>query len=519
MEYMELSVTYLLNEREQKALEELLPYWQEYRDKDGSRPFQDWTIKELFQNVMTVGGKYVKSKQIKEFQFRQHMIDASELIGDGEFLLAGERQEIHDKLQKMTLEEKVNFLEEYEDMKSKDPLEKTISPMDVRLHEILSKERCGKIWTDIRMNGLESNHALVNAIGRLDALTGKENSLRDVKLLAYSEPFGAVKEAAEKIMDEVQMQEIRNQMVEQEIQNQMFEKSKHMSGKEKEVNVMISDYIKKLIEERPADDSFKYKLLDRMKQDCGYYLGYGNRQKQCLWSLDEIKHIENMKALYNSFPEDGKPEWLTMEDIEKFEKEMCTGVSSEKSIYSIRMWNETRYFVNISELDAEMLYKAYAECESPFMEMAKYGKEIEMGDFAYIQQGGRSGEELAFSVEFNVDLDEITIGDGEGFETMPLSGTMEKIRGAIITGKIQERQQIRQDIRANGFKATTTLVVKIELLDALNGKHNTLQDIKEMAKNPDVSIEVQEAVNGIIDELQRQELKMQAPEPPVEPAM
>lgn len=85
---------------------------------------------------------------------------------------------------------------------------------------------------------------------------------------------------------------------------------------------MVSDYIKNLIKERPATDSFKYMLLSRMQSDCNFYLGNGNRNAKYLWAEDEQDHIANMKALWNSFPEDGKPEWLSMEDIERFEKEM-----------------------------------------------------------------------------------------------------------------------------------------------------------------------------------------------------
>lgn len=84
----------------------------------------------------------------------------------------------------------------------------------------------------------------------------------------------------------------------------------------------MSEYIKILIAERPATDSFKYMLLDRMKQDCNYYLGNGNRLKKYLWANDEKEHIENMKALWNSFPDEEKPEWLTMKQIETYEKEM-----------------------------------------------------------------------------------------------------------------------------------------------------------------------------------------------------
>ncbi len=84
----------------------------------------------------------------------------------------------------------------------------------------------------------------------------------------------------------------------------------------------MTNYIENLIEERPATDSRKYMLLDRMKMDCNYYLGNGNRLKKYLWSGDEKEHIENMKALWNSFPEDGKPERLTMEQIENYEKQI-----------------------------------------------------------------------------------------------------------------------------------------------------------------------------------------------------
>lgn len=70
------------------------------------------------------------------------------------------------------------------------------------------------------------------------------------------------------------------------------------------------------------DEEFRYQLLDRLKSDCLYYLGYGNRKSKHLWSLDEKEHIEKMKALYNSFDDDKKPEWLTYDQILDFEKRM-----------------------------------------------------------------------------------------------------------------------------------------------------------------------------------------------------
>ena len=63
----------------------------------------------------------------------------------------------------------------------------------------------------------------------------------------------------------------------------------------------------------------KYRLLDRMIQDCDYYLN-GNKHPKHLWSGSVEQHIKDMKTLYNSLEE--KPEWLSMEDIENYEKQM-----------------------------------------------------------------------------------------------------------------------------------------------------------------------------------------------------
>lgn len=71
------------------------------------------------------------------------------------------------------------------------------------------------------------------------------------------------------------------------------------------------------------DKAFRYRMLDRLGRDCTYYLGNGNRLKKHLWAGDEKAQICAMKALYNSFPDDKKPEWLTLADIERFESKMA----------------------------------------------------------------------------------------------------------------------------------------------------------------------------------------------------
>lgn len=67
---------------------------------------------------------------------------------------------------------------------------------------------------------------------------------------------------------------------------------------------------------------FKYRMLFRLKSDCEYYLGFGNRSKNRLYYKDEQEHIDEMKKLYNSFPKDQQPVWLTYEKILSYEKAM-----------------------------------------------------------------------------------------------------------------------------------------------------------------------------------------------------
>ena len=68
---------------------------------------------------------------------------------------------------------------------------------------------------------------------------------------------------------------------------------------------------------------FRYMMLDRLRQDCQYYLGYGGRNPNSLWAGNEKDQIENMKTLWNTFPKEDTPEWLTWDDILEFQWTMC----------------------------------------------------------------------------------------------------------------------------------------------------------------------------------------------------
>ena len=69
------------------------------------------------------------------------------------------------------------------------------------------------------------------------------------------------------------------------------------------------------------DMVFRYQLLGRLQADCEYYLNYGNRNTGRLWAGSVNLQIKLMVELYNSFDE--KPEWLTMDEIVAYGKEMA----------------------------------------------------------------------------------------------------------------------------------------------------------------------------------------------------
>lgn len=73
-EYKTFTVNYELDEREQQALEELLPYWQQYTNDKNERPFKDWTVANVFQIVMETGCKHIIARNLQDEQFRQGLI-------------------------------------------------------------------------------------------------------------------------------------------------------------------------------------------------------------------------------------------------------------------------------------------------------------------------------------------------------------------------------------------------------------------------------------------------------------
>lgn len=79
-----MTAEFMLDEREVKQLEELLEQWRTYKGKDGTQPFKDWEIEDVFQTIMEIGSKNTINRHMKDCQFRFGMINANQLC-DGNF--------------------------------------------------------------------------------------------------------------------------------------------------------------------------------------------------------------------------------------------------------------------------------------------------------------------------------------------------------------------------------------------------------------------------------------------------
>ena len=84
--------------------------------------------------------------------------------------------------------------------------------------------------------------------------------------------------------------------------------------------ISVSDAELESIGATPEQDSDDYRLLSRLKADCDYFLGAGGRAEKHLWAGNVREQIAKMRELYAALPDE--PEWLTMEDIDRYAQRM-----------------------------------------------------------------------------------------------------------------------------------------------------------------------------------------------------
>lgn len=108
-------------------------------------------------------------------------------------------------------------------------------------------------------------------------------------------------------------------------------KNENISDKENKIEEVISNVTeeKSVTENKKTpkeeistwDKKFRYQMLDRMRQDCDYYLN-GHDTVNQLYADSEAEQIEYMLALWDSFDDRDKPRWLSREDIVEYAKKM-----------------------------------------------------------------------------------------------------------------------------------------------------------------------------------------------------
>lgn len=159
---------------------------------------------------------------------------------------------------------------------------------------------------------------------------------------------------------------------------------------------------------------FEYQLLDRLRFDCKYFLSGGNRAAKNLWAGNVKDQIAKMRELYHMLPE--KPEWLTEQDIDRYEKLMTTATvpemqSDEKeliALLTVKQCGFTKYF-NMGDASMDDIFRQLKKAANPFIEIK--GEVIsDEGRFAEFEQSGK----VSVSVTADIDNDSITVYEING---------------------------------------------------------------------------------------------------------
>lgn len=150
-------------------------------------------------------------------------------------------------------------------------------------------------------------------------------------------------------------------------------------------NVVEKDRQRKTKKENKNNKNleFNYMLLDRLRNDCEYFLGYGNGYEPHLWTGNIDSQIAKMKELYNSFADDKKPEWITMDDINNYEKKMKElKANKEKKTESTSEKRISKY----KESDGSVLRGGWKEIpDEEAEELAKQASIDDTKDVYYVE--------------------------------------------------------------------------------------------------------------------------------------
>ena len=116
---------------------------------------------------------------------------------------------------------------------------------------------------------------------------------------------------------------------------------------EHQIDTQSVDNTSNLMENEDGQ-KFEYMMLSRLQSDCEYFLNYGKGSLNRLPSKNIDEHITYMKELWNKLKI--KPEWLSLEDILNYEKEM-KNYSLKEGKKSLKERIEGQYRFKVTDED------------------------------------------------------------------------------------------------------------------------------------------------------------------------
>lgn len=168
----------------------------------------------------------------------------------------------------------------------------------------------------------------------------------------------------------------------------------------------------------------KISLYEQLKKEARYALNtrsiervyevYGKAKLAQQLGLIEFDRYEQIRAV------------LVHEGINNPKVKLELKLQEKQSLFELEMYGEVRYFVNTSGLDADALCQAYLDCKKPYIDMAQYGREIDLGEYAEIEQS----DQFAFAIGFHPASDRICIFDGNRRRTLTYDADSKMVVGA-----------------------------------------------------------------------------------------
>ncbi len=189
---------------------------------------------------------------------------------------------------------------------------------------------------------------------------------------------------------------------------------------------IIQKHIDEIKNAEQAKNELKYMKLSRCKQDCDYALNSAENINSLaglnknMFGGDVAACISIMRDQYNRLSDNDKPEWLSANDIDNYEKQLNDLVQkleghSDKNGSQILVSAEINGEINYYKLSNKTVedIMSIADTEVPLLGYDNIGSHINEVEYAEIQQS----IEFAFSVELNFDEDTVqiySVNDGKG---------------------------------------------------------------------------------------------------------